>query len=67
MTGLVSAIDHLVLTVRDIDAAVDFYARALGIEAVTFGAAAEPGVRLDGTASAGTALNHDPQCPDFFR
>ncbi|MGR3779664.1 MAG: VOC family protein [Albimonas sp.] len=38
MTGLVTAIDHLVLTVRDIEASVDFYARALGIEAVTFGA-----------------------------
>ena len=34
MTGLVTAIDHLVLTVRDIEASVDFYARALGIEAV---------------------------------
>ncbi|SFI98383.1 VOC family protein [Albimonas pacifica] len=38
MTGIVTAIDHLVLTVRDIEAAVDFYARALGVEAVTFGA-----------------------------
>ena len=38
MTGLVTAIDHLVLTVRDIEASVDFYARALGIEAVSFGA-----------------------------
>ncbi|MBT2412471.1 VOC family protein [Streptomyces sp. ISL-12] len=30
-------LDHLVLTVRDIDATVDFYTRALGMEAVTFG------------------------------
>ncbi|MDF2234561.1 VOC family protein [Albimonas sp. CAU 1670] len=36
MTGIVTGIDHLVLTVRDIDAAVAFYARALGLEAVTF-------------------------------
>ena len=36
MTGIVTAIDHLVLTVRDIDAAVDFYARALGVEAASF-------------------------------
>lgn len=30
-------LDHLVLTVRDIDATCDFYARALGMEIVTFG------------------------------
>ncbi|WP_339950996.1 VOC family protein [uncultured Albimonas sp.] len=34
--ALITGIDHLVLTVRDIEAAVDFYARALGLEAVTF-------------------------------
>ena len=33
---LVHAIDHLVLTVRDVEASVAFYARALGLEAVTF-------------------------------
>jgi catechol 2,3-dioxygenase-like lactoylglutathione lyase family enzyme len=30
-------LDHLVLTVSDIDATVDFYTNALGMEAVTFG------------------------------
>jgi catechol 2,3-dioxygenase-like lactoylglutathione lyase family enzyme len=30
-------IDHLVLTVRSIDETISFYARALGLEAVTFG------------------------------
>jgi len=35
--GLVR-IDRLVLTVADIDATVDFYTRALGMETVTFGA-----------------------------
>ena len=34
----VSRLDHLVLTVASIDAAVDFYTRVLGMEAVTFGA-----------------------------
>jgi len=34
----IEAIDHLVLTVRDIDTTVAFYARVLGMEAVTFGA-----------------------------
>ena len=34
----IEAIDHLVLTVRDLDAAVAFYTRVLGMEAVTFGA-----------------------------
>jgi catechol 2,3-dioxygenase-like lactoylglutathione lyase family enzyme len=34
----VHAIDHLVLTVRDLDAATAFYTRVLGMEAVTFGA-----------------------------
>ena len=33
---LVQSIDHVVLTVRDIDAAVAFYERLLGVEAVTF-------------------------------
>jgi catechol 2,3-dioxygenase-like lactoylglutathione lyase family enzyme/ketosteroid isomerase-like protein len=30
-------LDHLVLTVRDLDATCDFYRRALGMEVVTFG------------------------------
>lgn len=34
----IDAIDHLVLTVRDLRAATDFYTRVLGMEAVTFGA-----------------------------
>ena len=34
---LVRAIDHVVLTVRDLDAACEFYARVLGVEVVTFG------------------------------
>ncbi|MEO0361228.1 MAG: VOC family protein [Pseudomonadota bacterium] len=33
---LVHAIDHIVLTVRDVEAAVIFYGRVLGAEAVTF-------------------------------
>jgi len=31
------ALDHLVLTVRDMDATCDFYVRVLGMEVVTFG------------------------------
>lgn len=31
------SLDHLVLTVADIDMTVDFYARVLGMEVVTFG------------------------------
>ena len=34
----IDAIDHLVLTVRDLQAATAFYTRVLGMEAVTFGA-----------------------------
>ncbi|MBH9331313.1 VOC family protein [Pseudomonas aeruginosa] len=34
----IDRIDHLVLTVRDIDASIDFYTRVLGMRAVTFGA-----------------------------
>ena len=30
-------LDHLVLTVKDIDATVDFYQRVMGMEKVTFG------------------------------
>ncbi|WP_095590845.1 VOC family protein [Actibacterium ureilyticum] len=33
---MIDRIDHLVLTVRDIDAAQAFYARVLGMEPVTF-------------------------------
>ena len=34
----IERLDHLVLTVRDIAATCDFYARVLGMEVVTFGA-----------------------------
>jgi len=34
----IERLDHLVLTVRDIEATIEFYSRALGMEAVTFGA-----------------------------
>jgi catechol 2,3-dioxygenase-like lactoylglutathione lyase family enzyme len=34
----IDSLDHLVLTVRDIDASCAFYARVLGMELVTFGA-----------------------------
>jgi catechol 2,3-dioxygenase-like lactoylglutathione lyase family enzyme len=33
----IDRIDHLVLTVRDIDVTCDFYANALGMQVVTFG------------------------------
>ena len=33
---MIRSIDHIVLTVRDIDRAVAFYQRVLGLEAVTF-------------------------------
>lgn len=32
----IDCLDHLVLTVRDIDASVSFYARTLGMESLTF-------------------------------
>jgi catechol 2,3-dioxygenase-like lactoylglutathione lyase family enzyme len=34
----VDSLDHLVLTVRDLQAAIDFYVRGLGMTEVTFGA-----------------------------
>ena len=34
----IDRIDHLVLTVRSIDATCEFYSRVLGMEVVTFGA-----------------------------
>ena len=34
----VHSLDHLVLTVRDLAASIAFYARALGMQEVTFGA-----------------------------
>ncbi len=33
----VKSLDHLVLTVRDVDATVEFYTRVLGMDAVVFG------------------------------
>ena len=36
MLGMIHAIDHIVLTVRDIEASVAFYTRVLGLEPVTF-------------------------------
>lgn len=38
MTIGVTALDHLVLTVADIDRTVDFYTRVLGLREETFGA-----------------------------
>lgn len=35
---MITAIDHLVLTVRSPQASVEFFARALGLEHITFGA-----------------------------
>lgn len=37
MSIVIDRLDHLVLTVRDVDASCDFYARVLGMRAVTFG------------------------------
>src|SRR5258707_736726 len=34
----IDRLDHLVLTVRDIDATIAFYVRVLGMDAVSFGA-----------------------------
>lgn len=34
--GLISHIDHVVLTVRDVERAIEFYSRTLGMEPVTF-------------------------------
>lgn len=34
---MITHIDHIVLTVRDIERAIDFYTRVLKMEAVTFG------------------------------
>ncbi len=33
----IDSLDHLVLTVKDIDATCEFYSRVLGMEVVTFG------------------------------
>lgn len=33
----ITALDHLVLTVADIERSIDFYTRVLGMEAITFG------------------------------
>jgi catechol 2,3-dioxygenase-like lactoylglutathione lyase family enzyme len=37
MSIVIDRLDHLVLTVRDVDLSCDFYTRVLGMEAITFG------------------------------
>jgi catechol 2,3-dioxygenase-like lactoylglutathione lyase family enzyme len=37
-TPRIASLDHLVLTVRDLDATIAFYTRVLGMQEVTFGA-----------------------------
>lgn len=37
MSIVIDRLDHLVLTVRDVDASCEFYARTLGMRAITFG------------------------------
>ena len=39
MTVRIDRIDHVVMTVRDVDATCDFYARVLGMRVVTFSGA----------------------------
>lgn len=34
----IDSLDHLVLTVKDVDATMAFYAKVLGMEGMTFGA-----------------------------
>ena len=41
----IDRLDHLVLTVADLDATVAFYTRVLGMEAVTFGPTGQPDIR----------------------
>jgi catechol 2,3-dioxygenase-like lactoylglutathione lyase family enzyme len=36
MTVRIDRIDHVVMTVRDVEATCDFYARVLGLRVVTF-------------------------------
>ncbi len=50
----IDRLDHLVLTVADIDATVEFYTRVLGMKAVTFGTGApDRGQRLPLTPARG--------------
>jgi len=37
MALTIDRLDHLVLTVRDLDASIDFYTRVMGFEVVSFG------------------------------
>ena len=59
----VDHLDHLVLTVADIDATVEFYTRVLGMKAVTFGtgrAALAFGRRKINLHKAGHELSRRP-------
>jgi catechol 2,3-dioxygenase-like lactoylglutathione lyase family enzyme len=47
VTAAAMRLDHIVLTVRSIEATIDFYQRVLGLEAITFGDGRRA-LRLDG-------------------
>ena len=51
----IDRLDHLVLTVADIDATVEFYTRVLGMKAVTFGTPSPSGMK---------AVTFDTGAPD---
>jgi catechol 2,3-dioxygenase-like lactoylglutathione lyase family enzyme len=45
---MIDRIDHIVLTVRSIDATCSFYSRVLGMDVVTFGAAGRKALTFGG-------------------
>ena len=65
-TPKISALDHLVLTVADINATCDFYAQVLGAEPITFGEGrralqiGQQKINLHPLVNAYTPKAHDP-------
>ena len=63
----IDRIDHVVMTVRDIDATCDFYARVLGMRVVTFAGGRKAlafGRAEDQPASRGPRIRAEGRAPD---
>ena len=65
----IARIDHFVMRVKDVDATCDFYAKALGMEVITFGrdGIGQNGVTRRALRFAQHKINLHPDDTDWYR